>query len=288
MRVAGAAADDPHRRAPRRRSAWGGSSTAPRSARRSRPRPTTPTSPASTASAPRRCRPLVWASPAAWPRCRSRSSPAQSGSAQNLDNLGPEHPHAGAGRRGHRRDGVVPAGVRRRHRHRRRPVADQLQLPRPAGPHRLPRVPVAVVDRRLLAEPAGRGETQTFSFAAKADADPRAAAPGLVGPPARPDRRSSCSVVGAVSCRWSSPSRRGTCSTRRSWRSRSARLSLTVLTGWAGQLSLGQMAFAGIGALLDRRLHPGHQRRHRVAATPASSRRASSRCGSGRRSCSRR
>ena len=27
-------------------------------------------------------------------------------------------------------------------------------------------------------------------------------------------------------------------------------MSLTVLTGWAGQLSLGQMAFAGIGALL--------------------------------------
>ena len=30
--------------------------------------------------------------------------------------------------------------------------------------------------------------------------------------------------------------------------------SLTVLTGWAGQLSLGQMAFAGIGALLGARL----------------------------------
>jgi ABC-type branched-subunit amino acid transport system permease subunit len=27
-------------------------------------------------------------------------------------------------------------------------------------------------------------------------------------------------------------------------------MSLTVLTGWAGQLSLGQMAFAGIGAML--------------------------------------
>src|SRR5262249_28420867 len=27
-------------------------------------------------------------------------------------------------------------------------------------------------------------------------------------------------------------------------------LSLTILTGWGGQLSLGQMAFAGIGALL--------------------------------------
>ena len=32
--------------------------------------------------------------------------------------------------------------------------------------------------------------------------------------------------------------------------SRICALSLTVLTGWAGQLSLGQMAFAGVGALL--------------------------------------
>jgi ABC-type branched-subunit amino acid transport system ATPase component/ABC-type branched-subunit amino acid transport system permease subunit len=34
-------------------------------------------------------------------------------------------------------------------------------------------------------------------------------------------------------------------------------LSLTVLTGWGGQLSLGQMAFAGIGALLAAALHRG-------------------------------
>jgi ABC-type branched-subunit amino acid transport system ATPase component/ABC-type branched-subunit amino acid transport system permease subunit len=34
-------------------------------------------------------------------------------------------------------------------------------------------------------------------------------------------------------------------------------LSLTVLTGWAGQLSLGQMAFAGFGALLAAALHRG-------------------------------
>ena len=34
-------------------------------------------------------------------------------------------------------------------------------------------------------------------------------------------------------------------------------LSLTVLTGWAGQLSLGQMAFAGIGALLAASLTRG-------------------------------
>ena len=33
-------------------------------------------------------------------------------------------------------------------------------------------------------------------------------------------------------------------------------LSLTVLTGWAGQLSLGQMAFAGFGALLAAALTP--------------------------------
>jgi ABC-type branched-subunit amino acid transport system ATPase component/ABC-type branched-subunit amino acid transport system permease subunit len=34
-------------------------------------------------------------------------------------------------------------------------------------------------------------------------------------------------------------------------------ISLTVLTGWAGQLSLGQMAFAGIGALLAAGFHRG-------------------------------
>jgi ABC-type branched-subunit amino acid transport system ATPase component/ABC-type branched-subunit amino acid transport system permease subunit len=34
-------------------------------------------------------------------------------------------------------------------------------------------------------------------------------------------------------------------------------LSLTVLTGWGGQLSLGQMAFAGIGAFLAAGLHRG-------------------------------
>jgi ABC-type branched-subunit amino acid transport system ATPase component/ABC-type branched-subunit amino acid transport system permease subunit len=36
-----------------------------------------------------------------------------------------------------------------------------------------------------------------------------------------------------------------------------AGLSLTVLTGWAGQLSLGQMAFAGIGAFLAAGFHRG-------------------------------
>ena len=34
-------------------------------------------------------------------------------------------------------------------------------------------------------------------------------------------------------------------------------VSVTVLTGWGGQLSLGQMAFAGLGALQRRRFGPG-------------------------------
>ena len=34
-------------------------------------------------------------------------------------------------------------------------------------------------------------------------------------------------------------------------------LSLTVLTGWAGQLSLGQMAFAGLGAFTGAALTRG-------------------------------
>ena len=42
-------------------------------------------------------------------------------------------------------------------------------------------------------------------------------------------------------------------------------LSLTVLTGWAGQLSLGQMAFAGVGALLTASLMRGRHHRPRLA-----------------------
>jgi ABC-type branched-subunit amino acid transport system ATPase component/branched-subunit amino acid ABC-type transport system permease component len=92
------------------------------------------------------------------------------------------------------------------------------------------------------------GETQTFSFAAKAPPIPErlrqiwwlrqidrialvllfagaAVLPLLVTAPSR--HLLYTSILGFAICA----------------------LSLTVLTGWAGQLSLGQMAFAGIGAL---------------------------------------
>ena len=48
-------------------------------------------------------------------------------------------------------------------------------------------------------------------------------------------------------------------------------VSVTVLTGWAGQLSLGQMAFAGIGALSAAALVRG------VSSTSAGTTRGSSR-----------
>ena len=48
-------------------------------------------------------------------------------------------------------------------------------------------------------------------------------------------------------------------------------LSLTVLTGWAGQLSLGQIAFAGSRCARSPPCSPGHQRRHRVGRARGSS-----------------
>ena len=72
-------------------------------------------------------------------------------------------------------------------------------------------------------------------------------------------------------CRCSSPHPRASCCTRSIGCFAICGLSLTVLTGWAGQLSLGQMAFAGFGALLAaaRRaasIRPGRRRRLDFAA----------------------
>ena len=67
-------------------------------------------------------------------------------------------------------------------------------------------------------------------------------------------------------------------------------LSLTVLTGWAGQLSLGQMAFAGIGALtaaaLTRGLDDRLGRRRRPAPRTSSSTASRSCCRSSSARCS--
>ena len=102
----------------------------------------------------------------------------------------------------------------------------------------------------------GPGETQTFAFAAKARPIPRrlreiwwlrhidrigllllfaaaAVLPLIVTEPSR--HLLYTSILGFTICA----------------------LSLTVLTGWGGQLSLGQMAFAGIGALVTASLTRG-------------------------------
>ena len=51
-------------------------------------------------------------------------------------------------------------------------------------------------------------------------------------------------------------------------------ISVVVLTGWGGQLSLGQMAFAGLGALTAACPDPGPAVQHRVARHPVPRRRA--------------
>ena len=54
-------------------------------------------------------------------------------------------------------------------------------------------------------------------------------------------------------------------------------VSVTVLTGWGGQLSLGQMAFAGIGALSGAAFSRGITHEHRLAIAPPRSTARSSR-----------
>ena len=68
---------------------------------------------------------------------------------------------------------------------------------------------------------------------------------------------SSCSPCAARPAAHRHPALAPPALRRRSPRFAICALSLTVLTGWAGQLSLGQMAFAGIGALTRRRSPAG-------------------------------
>ena len=103
------------------------------------------------------------------------------GAAKDLLTLGPEHAGARAGGRGHREHGVVPAGDVRRSRHRRRAGADQLQLPRQAGPDRRAALR-GRADRGGAAEPQpGTGRDPDVLVRAEGAGDPRAAARRLVG-----------------------------------------------------------------------------------------------------------
>jgi ABC-type branched-subunit amino acid transport system ATPase component/ABC-type branched-subunit amino acid transport system permease subunit len=172
----------------------------------------------------------------------------QSGSAQNLDNLGPSTLVR-----------ALAAAV----------LAGMFSFPRAFLAGILIGIVQAVISFNFLDQPglmdflvfiaiviavwwqsrAGRGETQTFAFGAKAKPIPErlrqvwwlrqidrigllllfagaVVLPLIVTQPSRHLLYTSILAFGICA------------------------LSLTVLTGWAGQLSLGQMAFAGVGALL--------------------------------------
>ncbi len=183
-----------------------------------------------------------------WPRCRSRSSPAQAGSAQNLDNLGPSTLTR-----------ALAAAV----------IAGMVSFPRAFLAGIAIGIVQAVISFNYLDQPGltdflvliaiviavywqsrqDRGETQTFAFGAKAKPIPERLRPiwwlrqidriGLV-----------LLFIGAVVLPLivTQPSRHLLYTSILAFSI--CALSLTVLTGWAGQLSLGQMAFAGVGALL--------------------------------------
>ena len=132
------------------------------------------------------------------------------------------------------------------------------------------------------------GETQTFSFAPKRRPDPRAAAPASGGCATSTGSR----LVAARRrrrdrCRSSSPSRRATCSTRRSSRSPSARCRSPCSP--AGPAALPRPDGVRRHRRAARRgVHrAASTHRHRLARHPLHQGRASSRCTFGRRRCSR-
>ena len=246
----------------------GGCSTAPRSARRSRRRPRTPTSPASSGISPKAVSTVgVGASPVASPPCRWPSSPASrarrrtSTTSARAPSSGPWPPRSSPGwcrSRGRSWPASSSASSQA--------VISFNFLDQPGLMDFL--VLIAVLVAVYWQSRQAGGETQTFSFGAEGQAHPRAAAPGLVGPPDRPDRPRPPRRRRRDPAAGRHPAVAAPAVHHDPRRSPSARLSLTVLTGWAGQLSLGQMAFAGVGALLTAAFTRGHQRRHRLARHP--------------------
>ena len=112
---------------------------------------------------------------------------------------------------------------------------------------------------------AGREQPTTgaWSFSPRSRPVPDRAAPARLGAatpvargPARPRGSQRSSRCSSHDLGRSLPRTAACCS------SPSSRLSVTVLTGWAGQLSLGQFAFVGIGGFSDRvpGAHAGRRR----------------------------
>ena len=93
------------------------------------------------------------------------------------------------------------------------------------------------------------------STTAAAGSTPARAAPADDAPRARRRRLVVGAAVAfaAVCCRWSRPESSQTFLFSRMLIFALVALSVTVLTGWAGQLSLGQFAFVGLGAMTTAR-----------------------------------
>ena len=93
------------------------------------------------------------------------------------------------------------------------------------------------------------GTRERFSFAPRVRPIPPALQRGLVGPAPHPDRRRAGPARRPSRCRSSSPRSSRHFLYARVILMALVALSLTVLTGWAGQLSLGQFALVGLGGM---------------------------------------
>ena len=122
------------------------------------------------------------------------------GAAQRPADARPEHPRPRARRRGDRAAwcrsrGRCVAGIV----DRRRPVADRLQLPRQARPHRRPPASSRCSSpSRSRAAARGREETQTFSFTPKVREIPEQPPRRLVGEAPQPWSSSALLVAVAI------------------------------------------------------------------------------------------
>ena len=156
-----------------------------------------------------------------------------------------EHARPRAGRRGHRRHGVVPAHSRRASRSGSSRRSVQLQLPRPTRPHRLLALPRRA-RRGVLPEPQRRRRRHRLSRSlpkVRPIPERLRTSGGYATARRRHARRARASPRSLLPLVVTQPSRH--LALRDDPRLRVVRAVAHVLTGWAGQLSLGQMAFAG-------------------------------------------
>ena len=258
IRVTGAAARDRSSSCRSSPSRWGGCSTAPLRARRCKASADNPDLARLTGINPKLVSTAVWAIAGLPGDALVMLWPARRGSAQDLVTLGPStlvRALAAAVIAGH---GLVPAGAAS-------PGSSSASsqalisfnfLDQPGLVDFL--LLVAVLVAVALPEPArAGGDADLLVRARRCGRSPSGCATIWW---VRQLDRVVLGAAGAVARRAAAAghrSRRATCSTPSIAGFALCALSVTVLTGWAGQLSLGQMAFAGLGALLAAALTRG-------------------------------